>query len=204
VLDLARGRLRPASSGGPVYLLLVDGECISSVSCDMQPARWDGEVDGYRAVARLPHLTLYEPVAGQQGRRGVLKAMQALVRAYGAQRAFPNAMVAARILFRRGSPERAADLLEQVCRGHPETTQPRCFRMVEGRKLGEGAVMAGTRHRSAVVTTAAGASHPQPHSRRHLWPACTPCDVPPASTPADPPVPPPGTDRGRAAVPPDD
>ena len=107
-LELARGQLRPVSGGGPIWLLLLDARCVSSVSCDLQPADWDGQVDGYRPVARLPYLTLYEPMAGQQGRRGLLRTMRALVRAYGAPRAFANAVVAARILVRRGSRREAA------------------------------------------------------------------------------------------------
>lgn len=137
--DLARGRVEVPPGAGPVYLLLVDAECVSSVACDLPSIAWQGRVEGYRPVVRMDHLTLYEPVAGQEGREGLLRAMRALVSAYGAQHAVLNAQVAARILDQQDRRGDAFQLLARVCRRHPDDdTQQRCRRNVARAFPGRG------------------------------------------------------------------
>lgn len=138
LLDLARGRLRPAVRGGEVYLLLMDAACVSTVGCDGPPvAAWDGDVAGYEVVRRLDHLTLHAPTEGQRGAPGLLRAMRALVAAYGAEHAVPNAVVAARLLRRDGREAAAGALLRSVCAAQPPAAALKCRRHVRYRGLGE-------------------------------------------------------------------
>ena len=134
VADLTHQRV-DAVRGAPVWLLLVDAECVSSVSCDLAPAAWDGRVAGYRPVGRLPHLTLYAPTEGQRGHRGLVTAMHSLVEAYGPGRNLPNAVAAARLLVRRDRAVEAAGLLDEMCSTHPESRE-QCRREVRHRGLG--------------------------------------------------------------------
>jgi len=120
----------------PVWLLLVDAECVSSVSCDLEPAPWDGRVEGYRPVGRLPHLTLYAPTEGQRGPQGLATAMDSLAAAYGPGRNLPNAVAGARILLARNRAGEAAALLADVCRAHEEDRRSQCRRELRHRGLG--------------------------------------------------------------------
>ena len=138
--DLARGRPELPAGAGPVWLLIMDAECVSSVACDLAPAAWDGRVEGFRPVGRPSHLTLHAPTEGQRGLSGVLRAMQALVRAYGPERSVLNALLAARILSRRDRVDAAAALLAQVCRGQP-TTGDEAECRTQARRRGLGSVL---------------------------------------------------------------
>lgn len=135
VSDLARHPVTP-SADAPVWLLLVDAECVSSVSCDLEPVAWDGRVDGYRPVDRLPHLTLYAPTEDQRGPRGLATAMDSLAAAYGPGRNVLNAVAGARILLERNRVREAATLLSDVCRAHHDHHRSQCRRALRHRGLG--------------------------------------------------------------------
>lgn len=133
--QLTRTRLEDLSATAPVYLLVMDAACTSNVACSDAPDDdWDGRLEGYRVVDRMPHLALYAPEDDATGLSGVLAAMTALVDAYGPADAVPNALVAARILDRRERDDDAEALLERVCAAQPsEETRDVCEAVVKRR-----------------------------------------------------------------------
>lgn len=112
---IAGGQIRVTPNAGPVYLLLIDGACVSSVVCDAPEADWDGEVDGFEAIQRVDRFTLYAPASGQSGRAGVIEAMGALAEAYGPGFGVRNLLAKARLLDDDGRREEAKALLLQAC-----------------------------------------------------------------------------------------
>ena len=133
--QLTRTRLEDLPRRAPVYLLVMDAACTSNVACTDPPDdAWDGSVDGYREVHRMPHLVLYAPDDDATGLSGVLAAMTALVEAYGPAEAVPNAIVAARILDRRQRDDEAETILDRVCVDQPsEQSRAVCSTVVKRR-----------------------------------------------------------------------
>ncbi len=71
---IARGRIKVAADAGPVYLLLIDGACVSTVACDDPEPAWNREVDGFEPIRRPrpvhPLRTHRTPVRSRGGDRG--------------------------------------------------------------------------------------------------------------------------------------
>lgn len=99
---------------GPVYVLLLDSECSTSVVCDGYHAEWDGQVDGWHVVQRFDRFTLYRADHGPQGVRGVLRAMTAWGHDLGPTYGFPEIFVAASLLKHTGDGLRGRRLVEQM------------------------------------------------------------------------------------------
>lgn len=131
VSGIAQGWQHVPGDAGRVWLLILDAECVSSVACNLPPADWDGHVPGYRRVERFDHFTLYAPLGDRKGVSGALRAVTALMAAYGPERAVQDAAAAARILVDVGRESAAATLAASVCAQQPEETQRAC-----GRQLG--------------------------------------------------------------------
>jgi hypothetical protein len=100
---------------GPVYLLLLDSACASSVVCDMPAVRWSGEVPGYRPLRRFSRFTLYEPTEGQVGEEGAARALGQLASAYGPVGNMPDVFARAQVLERLGHRALAAQVVERRC-----------------------------------------------------------------------------------------
>lgn len=100
---------------GPVYLLVLDSACASSVVCDMPAVRWSGRVPGYRVLRRFSRFTLYEPRQGQQGRQGAARALGQLASAYGVEGNLPDVFAQARVLERLGHRRLAAQVVGRRC-----------------------------------------------------------------------------------------
>ncbi len=139
VRALTRDGLAVSVHDGPTYLLVMDAACVSNVDCSDQPADvWDGQLPGYEEVARDQYVVLYRPTEERTGVTGLLHAMIALVDGYGAARAVPDAIVAARVMVRRGQDEEAAALLGRVCDAQPtDADLDACETAIEKRGLGE-------------------------------------------------------------------
>lgn len=131
---IAGGSIRVAEDAGPVYLLLIDGACVSTVACDAPEPDWSGDVDGFEAIRRLDRFTLYAPTASQSGRAGVIEAMGALAEAYGPGFGVRNLLAKARLLDDNGRREEAKALLVQACEEVPDPLAGACHDEI--RKLG--------------------------------------------------------------------
>ena len=68
---------------GPVYLLVLDAECVSRAMCDGPTGDADSHIDGWRLAERFDQFTLYEPADAQRGRPGTTEALLALAGAFG-------------------------------------------------------------------------------------------------------------------------
>ena len=68
---------------GPVYLLVLDAECVSRAMCDGPTGDADSHIDGWRLAERFDEFTLYEPADAQRGRPGTTEALLALAGAFG-------------------------------------------------------------------------------------------------------------------------
>jgi hypothetical protein len=130
VTSLAK-RNADLETDGPVYLLLLDSECATSVVCDMPHRVWrQQQVPGYEVVRRFDRFTLYAPTEGQRGRSGVMRALPALRTAYGFRWAGDDVGAQARLMRRAGDRPAARHLVRDYCslfRGHRETA---CLRTV--------------------------------------------------------------------------
>lgn len=133
--QLARSRLQDYADSGPVYLLVMDAACTSNVACSDTPGDvWDGQLAGYREVARMSHLVLYAPTGDDTGLTGLLDAMTGLVDGYGPAHAVPNAIVAARILERRHRPDEGGEVVRRACDAQPSASaRAACVDAVERR-----------------------------------------------------------------------
>ena len=100
---------------GPVYLLILDSECASSVVCDMPHRDWKEEVPGFRAVKRFDRFTLYAPVEGQRGAQGTIDALSRLSEAYGPTMATLDTYAEAWLLKSTGQPALAHQRIEEQC-----------------------------------------------------------------------------------------
>ncbi len=68
---------------GPVYLLVLDAECVSRAMCDGPTGDADRHIDGWRLAERFDEFTLYESADAQRGRPGTTEALLALADAFG-------------------------------------------------------------------------------------------------------------------------
>jgi hypothetical protein len=114
VSDLASGVSGPGTPG-PVYLLLLDSACASSVVCDLPAVRWSGQVEGYRVVRRFSRFTLYAPAEAEHGRSGAARALAALASAYGDRANEADVFARAHVLEKEGRHAAAARVVARRC-----------------------------------------------------------------------------------------
>jgi 4-amino-4-deoxy-L-arabinose transferase-like glycosyltransferase len=114
VVGLGKGSTK-FRGGGPVYILLLDSACATSVVCDLPALPWSGKVDGYRVLRRFSRFTLYAPEDGQHGSQGAVRALSALASAYGDSANQINVFAQARVLADHGRATQAARLLAERC-----------------------------------------------------------------------------------------
>ena len=123
---IAAGGIRVGEFTGPIYLLLMDSECVSTVACDGERVEWGGQVDGFEEVERFDRFTLYAPTEGQTGRQGLIDSLIALSEAYGPRYGVRNLIAAARLLHDDGRTEEAKALLERACDQLPDEAVDDC------------------------------------------------------------------------------
>jgi hypothetical protein len=111
-LGMGHSKLR---GSGPVYLLLLDSQCATSVVCDMPKAQWSGRVDGYRVMKRFDRFTLYAPTDGQRRAAGAVQALGALASAYGDGYNLSNVYAEGQLLAQHGHTWRAAHVVSRRC-----------------------------------------------------------------------------------------
>jgi len=101
-------------TSGPVFVLILDSECATTVVCDGVKAPWDGTVTGWHVARRFNRFTLYAPDPKLTGRSGVIEAMttwgQDLTPAYG----YPETYVAASLLKKSGQPAAGKALIARM------------------------------------------------------------------------------------------
>lgn len=132
--QVARGA--PIRGDGPVYLLILDSACASTVVCDGPVADWSGEVEGFEKVRRFDRFTLYEPASSQRGVGGIEQAMLSLVTAFGPEWSVTDAAAAARLMHRRGQSQAATELLGRTCDRLPTGLAGECVEELTDLGLG--------------------------------------------------------------------
>ena len=130
VTTIARSGSHPGATG-PVYLLLLDSRCASSVVCDLPGVDWSGRVPGFRVVRRFDRFALYAPTRGQRGDAGAVQALGQLAEAYGGTAAKVDVFAQARLLKRAGDAERARRTVDTYCAGLPTTAARACLHDAE-------------------------------------------------------------------------
>lgn len=100
-------RLKP---GVPVYVM-VNGQCAEPGLCTpTSSAGWGEPIPGWRVATRFDRFTLYEPVEGQSGRTGAIKALRRLGERLGPELGFVETDAAAALLKLRGREDRGRQL----------------------------------------------------------------------------------------------
>ncbi len=107
-------RARTIPEIGPVYLLILDGECAQTVVCDDQPRRWNKDVDGWEVAARFDRFTLYAPLEGQSGPEGTIQALRSLGRSFGPDLGYIERFAAAWVLQREGRSREGQELIQRM------------------------------------------------------------------------------------------
>lgn len=125
VSQVANGRKHPTASG-PVYLLLLDSPCATSVVCDMPAVDWSGRVPGFRVARRFSRFTLYAPTEGQRGTDGATRALGQLAQGYGTAGGDIDVYAQAQLLQRAGERDQARRTVRAWCGGRPPRAARTC------------------------------------------------------------------------------
>ncbi|MGI8433901.1 MAG: glycosyltransferase family 39 protein [Nocardioidaceae bacterium] len=96
---------------GPVYVLVLDGECANSVYCDKPTVAWDGAVEGWNQIVRVDRFSVYAPSAALTGRTGVTEAMTDFAAVFGPEYGLIETFAAASVLRASGQEGQARDLV---------------------------------------------------------------------------------------------
>ena len=100
---------------GPVYVLMLRGECAWSVDCNLRALPWrHSEVPGWKVKSRFDWFTLYEPEQPVDGRQGVIDAGRSFGKAMGPRLGYSETFLAATLLEKRGRPEHARALIRSM------------------------------------------------------------------------------------------
>ena len=126
---------RPEQVGGygPVYVLVLDGVCSSSVYCDSPEKPWDHDVSGFRVAARFDHFRLYAPDAKQSGTEGVVDALLAFADAFGPRMGMMETFAAAAVLNPYGDAAQGRALIRGLYR-HLDADTARHYRDIAKRQ----------------------------------------------------------------------
>lgn len=100
---------------GPVYVLMLRGECAWSVDCDLPVRSWRNiHPPGWKVKTEFDWFTLYEPVQSADGRQGVIDAMRSFAKALGPRRGYSEVFVAATLLKKEGRPAEGMALIQRM------------------------------------------------------------------------------------------
>jgi hypothetical protein len=116
---------------GPVYLLILDSECASSVVCDMPELQWDRQVPGFEVVEKFDRFTLYAPTEGQEGRAGMKNALTALTDAYGPRYGTVDTYAAAQLMRDDAEWRMARELVAELYKHFDETEKARYYEVAK-------------------------------------------------------------------------
>lgn len=109
-----RDTIRHLPRHGPVYILLLDSACASTVVCDAVPSPWNGHIRGWTVKQRFDRFTLYQPVQPRNGRRGAAKALEQMAHEIGPEYGYPEYRGAATLWRHLGRRQHARDLIKQM------------------------------------------------------------------------------------------
>jgi hypothetical protein len=98
---------------GPVYVLILERECLSAV-CGVTPQPWDHHVPGWKIRSRFGWFTLYGSTHNQSGRQGAIDAMIAFAKAFGPGLGYPETFTAAGLLKLQGHPAAGKALIHSM------------------------------------------------------------------------------------------
>ncbi len=98
---------------GPVYVV-VNGQCAVPGRCEPRTEPWDEEVPGFRLAQRLERVTLYEPVRGQDGRAGVIDALESFGETLGPELGYTETFAAASLLEQQGRAGQGRAAIRQM------------------------------------------------------------------------------------------
>ncbi|MPZ63471.1 MAG: hypothetical protein GEU93_19740 [Propionibacteriales bacterium] len=107
-------RPRKIPERGPVYVLILDGECSTSAICDAPSRPWRHVARGWHVERRFDRFTLYAPDRPADGRGGAIEAMRAFGDAMGPELGYPAYFAAAGLLTAIGRPEQGRQLVEAM------------------------------------------------------------------------------------------
>jgi len=97
---------------GPVYVLMLRGECAWAVDCNLQPLPWRRpDVAGWTVKTRFDWFTLYAPEQPEQGWTGVIDAGRSFGKAMGPRLGYSQTLLAANLLERRGHSAQARNVV---------------------------------------------------------------------------------------------
>lgn len=100
---------------GPVYFLMLDGECSYSTACNVEPEQWEtDDVRGWEVLSRFDKFTLYQPTEQARGRAGVIKATRAFGEALGPRLGFREMFLAAKLLKKEGRPRAGKAVIREM------------------------------------------------------------------------------------------
>ncbi len=105
--------LQALPRSGPVHVV-INGQCARPGRCEASREPWDEQVPGYRLSHELERITIYEPVRGQDGRRGVAEALAAFGATLGPELGYTETFAAASLLKQQGRAGRGRALVEQM------------------------------------------------------------------------------------------
>jgi hypothetical protein len=106
---------RKVPEHGPVYVLMLHGQCSWSVDCNLQVRpRRNVHAPGWTVKKEFDWFTLYEPVQSADGRQGVIDAMTSFWKALGPRLGYSEVFVAATLLKKAGRPAQGAALIHRM------------------------------------------------------------------------------------------
>jgi Dolichyl-phosphate-mannose-protein mannosyltransferase len=115
-VNSVRRHPREVPERGPVYVLILERECLSAV-CDVTPQPWDHDVPGWKVSSHFGWFTVYEPTEGQSGRPGAIDAMIAFAKALGPNVGYLETFTAAALLKLQGHPAEGKALIHSMYAG---------------------------------------------------------------------------------------
>lgn len=121
---------------GPVYVLMLHGQCSWSVDCNLRvPPRRNVHAPGWQVSKEFDWFTLYEPVRSADGRQGVIDAMTSFWKALGPELGYSEVFVAATLLKKEGRPAQGAALIQRLYEQAPPDVEARIRKAAEANKL---------------------------------------------------------------------
>jgi hypothetical protein len=115
-------RPRGAPTRGPVYVLVLAGECANTSYCDAPAPVWDHQVRGWQALSTFDRFTLYAAEDPKSGRRALIDALVSFADAFGPELGMLETYAAAALLDAGGHSRAAHELIsEALCSLDPVT-----------------------------------------------------------------------------------
>ena len=116
-------RPRGAPTRGPVYVLVLAGECANTSYCDAPAPVWDHQVRGWEALSTFDRFTLYAAEDPKSGRRALIDALVSFADAFGPELGMLETYAAAALLDAGGHSRAAHELISEALRSLDPVTR---------------------------------------------------------------------------------